>query len=66
MLTDDLRVTDRAHQPKRFIIYFQGVCLEPKAKNELLIQHGLINGLVWITMKQMIVFTAHVHIEGTF
>ena len=50
-------------------LYFQGVRLEPKAENELLIQHGLINGLGWIIRKQMItlfVFTAHVRIEGTF
>ena len=50
-------------------LYFQGVRLEPKAENELLIQHGLINGLGWIIMKQMItffVFTAHVRIKGTF
>ena len=66
MSTDDLRVADSAHQPKCFIFNFQGVRLEPKAENKLLIQYGLINGLGRIIMKQMItlfVFTAHVRID---
>ena len=67
MATDDLRVANRAHQPKRFV--FPRRSFGTKGRKRALIQHGLINGLGWIIMKQMItlfVFTAHVRIEGTF
>ena len=64
MATDDLRVADRAHQPKFFI--FPRRSFGTKGRKQAFIQYGLINGLGRIIMKQMItlfVFTAHVRID---
>ena len=61
MATDDLRVANRAHQPKRFV--FPRRSFGTKGRKRAFNPAWLDK---WSWLITLFVFTAHVRIEGTF